>query len=62
MKSSLPSEIPSLASASDSIATKALTKCCQPYWQDVGDKPFPISEVAANSESWDEFKREIDST
>ena len=28
---------------------------------DVGDKPFPIDEVAAKSESWDEYKKEIES-
>ena len=28
---------------------------------DVGDKPLLINEVAANSESWDSYKKEIES-
>jgi uncharacterized protein (DUF302 family) len=28
---------------------------------DVGDKPLLINDVAANSESWDEYKKEIES-
>ena len=61
MKSSHPREIPFTGVRLRFDSNKSFEDVLSALLADVGDKPFPISEVADNSESWDSFSKEIES-
>jgi uncharacterized protein (DUF302 family) len=61
MKTSNPREIPFNGVRLRFESKKSFDEVLSSLLADVGDKPFPINEVAANSESWDEYKQEIES-
>ena len=61
MKSSHPREIPFTGVRFRFDSKNSFDEVLSALLADVGDKPFPISEVAANFESWDEYKKEIES-
>jgi uncharacterized protein (DUF302 family) len=61
MKGSTPREIPFTGVRLRFDSKKSFDEVLSALLADVGDKPFPINEVAANSESWDEYKKEIES-
>ena len=61
MESSHPHEIPFTGVRLRFDSKKSFDEVLSSLLADVGDKPFPISEVAANSESWDDYKKEIES-
>jgi uncharacterized protein (DUF302 family) len=61
MKSSHPREIPFTGVRLRFDSNKSFEDVLSALLADVGDKPFPISQVADNSESWDSFSKEIES-
>jgi uncharacterized protein (DUF302 family) len=61
MKSSTPREIPFNGVRLRFDSKKSFDEVLSSLLADVGDKPLPINEVAANSESWDEYKKEVES-
>ena len=50
-----------MASASGSIANKSFDEVLSSLLADVGDKPLLTNEVAAKSEGWDSYSKEIES-
>ncbi len=61
MKSSHPREIPFTGVRIRFDSKKSFDDVLSSLFADVGDKPFPINDVAANSENWDSYKKEIES-
>jgi uncharacterized protein (DUF302 family) len=61
MKSSHPREIPFTGVRLRFDSKKSFDEVLSSLLADVGDKPFPINEAADNSESWDSYKKEIES-
>jgi len=61
MKKSSPREIPFTGVRLRFDSNKSFDEVLSSLSAEVGDKPFPINEVAANSESWDSYKKEIES-
>ena len=61
MKSSHPREIPFTGVRLRFDSNKSFEDVLSALLADVGDEPFPISQVADNSESWDSFSKEIES-
>jgi uncharacterized protein (DUF302 family) len=61
MKSSHPREIPFTGVRIRFDSKKSFDDVLSSLLADVGDEPLLISEVAANSENWDSFSKEIES-
>lgn len=61
MKRSSPHEIPFNGVRIRFDSKKSFDEVLSSLLADVGDKPLLINDVAANSESWDEYKKEIES-
>jgi Domain of unknown function DUF302. len=61
MKDSTPREIPFAGVRLRFDNNQSFDEVLSSLLADVGNKPFPIDEVAANSESWDSYKKEIES-
>ena len=61
MKGSTPREIPFTGVRLRFDSNKSFDEVLSSLLGDVGDKPLPINELAADSESWDEYKKEIES-
>ena len=61
MKDSTPREIPFAGVRLRFDNNQSFDEVLSSLLADVGDKPFPIDEVADNSESWDSYKKEIES-
>ena len=61
MKSSNPREIPFTGVRLRFESDKSFDEVLSALLLDVGDKPLLINEVADNSESWDSYRKEIES-
>ena len=61
MKRSSPHEIPFNGVRIRFDSKKSFDEVLSSLLADVGDKPLLINDVAANSESWDDYKKEIES-
>jgi len=61
MKKSSPHEIPFTGVRLRFDSNKSFDEVLSSLLADVGDQPLLINEVAANSESWDEHKKEVES-
>ena len=61
MKSSHPHEIPFTGVRLRFDSNKSFDEVLSSLLADVGDKPLPINELAAKFESWDSFRKEIES-
>jgi uncharacterized protein (DUF302 family) len=61
MKGSNPREIPFTGVRLRFDSNKSFDKVLSALLADVGDKPLLINEVADKSESWDSYKKEIES-
>ena len=61
MKGSTPREIPFTGVRLRFDSNKSFDEVLSALLADVGDKPLLINEVADNSESWDSYKKEIES-
>ena len=61
MKDSTPREIPFTGVRLRFDSNKSFDEVLSSLLADVGDKPLLINEVAHTSESWDEYKKEIES-
>ncbi|KAF5407119.1 MAG: hypothetical protein Udaeo2_27800 [Candidatus Udaeobacter sp.] len=61
MKSSHPRQIPFTGVRLRFDSKKSFDEVLSALLADVGDKPLLINDVAANSESWDSYKKEIES-
>ena len=61
MKSSTPREIPFTGVRLRFDSNKSFDEVLSALLADVGDKPLLINEVTDNSESWDSYKKDIES-
>jgi uncharacterized protein (DUF302 family) len=61
MKDSTPREIPFPGVRIRFDSNKSFDEVLSSLLADVGDKPLLINDVAANSASWDDYKKEIES-
>jgi uncharacterized protein (DUF302 family) len=61
MKKSSSHEIPFNGVRIRFDSKKSFDEVLSSLLADVGDKPLLINEVAANSKSWDEYKKEVES-
>ena len=61
MKTSTPREIPFTGVRLKFESNKSFDEVVSSLLADVGDKPLLINDVAASSESWDDYKKEIES-
>jgi uncharacterized protein (DUF302 family) len=61
MKTSIPREIPFTGVRLKFESNKSFDEVVSSLLADVGDKPLLINDVAASSESWDEYKKEMES-
>jgi uncharacterized protein (DUF302 family) len=61
MKDSTLREIPFTGVRLRFDSNKSLDEVLSSLLVDVGDKPLPINELAAKFESWDSFRKEIES-
>jgi uncharacterized protein (DUF302 family) len=61
MKDSSPREIPFTGVRLRVDSNKSFDEVLLSLLADVGDKPLPINEIAAKFESWDTYKKEIES-
>jgi uncharacterized protein (DUF302 family) len=61
MKDSNPREIPFNGVRLRFDSNKSFDEVLSSLLADVGDKPLPINELAAKFESWDSFRKEIES-
>jgi uncharacterized protein (DUF302 family) len=61
MKGSSPREIPFNGVRLRFDSNKSFDQVLSSLLADVGDKPLPINELAAKFESWDAFRKEIES-
>ena len=61
MKRSSPHEIPFNGVRIRFDSKKSFDEVLSSLLADVGDKPLLINDVAANSESWDSYRKEIES-
>src|ERR1700738_1832666 len=60
-KSSSPREIPFNGIRLRFDSNKSFDEVLSSLLADVGDKPLPINDLAAEFESWDSFRKEIES-
>lgn len=61
MKDSTPREIPFTGVRLGFDSNKGFDEVLSSLLAEVGDKPLPINELAAKFESWDSFRKEIES-
>src|SRR5437868_14284839 len=61
MKDSTPREIPFTGVRLRFDSSKSFDEVLSSLLADVGDKPLAINEIAAKFESWDSYKKEIES-
>jgi uncharacterized protein (DUF302 family) len=61
MKDSTPREIPFTGVRLRFDSNKSFDEVLSSLLADVGHKPLPINEIAAKFESWDSYKKEIES-
>jgi uncharacterized protein (DUF302 family) len=61
MKASSPREIPFHGVRLRFDSNKRFDAVLSSLLADVGDKPLPINEIAAKFESWDSYRKEIES-
>jgi uncharacterized protein (DUF302 family) len=61
MKKSTPRTIPFTGVRLRFDSNKSFDEVLSSFLVDVGDKPLPINEIAARFESWDSYRKEIES-
>ena|SRR5207248_2870319 len=61
MKDSTPREIPFTGVRLRFDSSKSFDEVLSSLLADVGNKPLPINEIAAKFESWDSYRKEIES-
>src|SRR5437660_3216465 len=61
MKGSSPREVPFNGVRIRFDSDKSFDEVLSSLLADVGEKPLPINELAANFESWESFRKEIES-